>query len=482
MVDETGALVPDARIHVRASYSTSGGPWTPDDRWIESTQQAVTLTALRGNVHAVQSPFSSMNMAADWMSAPTPVDLLAEHDGPVRLVLERPTWLEVRIDDPWRASGGEARCGVHLVPLAEGEELDPLDPRWKAGGKRWSAGDTISFLQLDQGRYGVVVRAYGTRVVGTAVVQVEPGRNTTRIRVEPPRPSNSVQVLALDSQGRRLTEARVTIEQEVGGRWIRTRSQDSILSAEGVHWVPLETLDPNATRLRALVIQQGVGMVTAEGALDQRLFTVEFPSAGRAELRLNGWTESNLRDRERISLRLEESHDGSVLPFNQTREVGAGRRAFVNEESVVVVEGLMAGTWYVEVEVDTATGPMPIYQRLHALAPGADATIEIDYPDAAVVEVVATEELAGRNFLVLPVLVLPVLEVPPERVPQPSRGMRTPRDTPKLHSIGADGTCDLGELLTDRYRIYPVAADGVVEKDAWFEFAVHLGENEVRWQ
>lgn len=477
VVDETGALVPDARIHVRASYSTSGGSWTPDDRWVESTQQAVTLTALRGNVHAVRSPFSSMNMAADWMSAPTPVDLLAERDGPVRLVLERPTWLEVRVDDPWRASGGESRCGIHLVPLAEGEELDPLDPRWKAGGQRWSGGDTISFLQLDPGRYGIVVRAYGTRVVGTAVVEVEPGRNTTRIRVEPPRPSNSVQVLVLDSQGRRLTESRVTIEQEVGGRWIRTRAQDSILSAEGVHWVPLENLDPNATRLRALVVQQGLGMVAAEGSLDQRQFTVEFPSAGRAELRLDGWAESNLRGRERITLRLEESHDGGVLPFNQTREVGAGRRAFVNDEGVVVIEGLMAGTWYVEVGADTASGPVSFYQRLHTIDPGSDVDIEVDYPNAAVVEVIATEALAGQNFIVMQ-----AREVPPDRMPQFRHRSSTSAGTPKLHSIGADGTCELGELMTDRYRIYPVGANGVVEKEAWIEFAVHIGENEVTWQ
>lgn len=479
VVDEKGRVPESALIHIRRRSGTSAFRWTPDSPVLTTTEQVVTIRALVGQQRRVESLPPRVNLVADLMSPPTPVDMLAQDGETLRLVVGVRTWLEIDLDDPWRSSGGVGRRGIYVVPLADGQELDLDANRFRAGGDDWIVGRAVVAHDLEPGRHAVVLRVDHDRAVLVRQLDVVAGPNRIAIDVPAPDPDRHAIVTALDSRGRRLLDARVTLEQLVDDSWLPAAEGLSTLSSEGLHWVRVGAIDPRATRLRALVIDADRGMASAEGGLDQRLFQVDFLAPGSLTLQLDGYGESNLAGRESIRMLLVRGSNGTAGSYAQMREVGRGRRAFVSPEGQVRFDGLAAGTWRLVAVFETASaGTMVALEETLEIEPGATPTVTMDFPMAVPVVLDGGERRAGARFLFV------------------DAAHETPRDDTTVirhPSIGNNrratvlvldvrGRCDLGELPEGRYRVCPLAADGRVLVDDLFEIDVAAGTETIAWE
>jgi hypothetical protein len=417
-------------VLVRQGSGTWGGI---DVRWqrVQSSlmlgSEPVTLQFAAGGFRDVYEPVGEYTSEVITIDPRDP----ALSVGPVRVVLRRRVWLDVRLEDPWSAGGGSGERWLVAKKLADDEVFDatayaavlaaarPLhrvEYSYAIGSVRelepairfvLRANRTPRFVfdDLARGRYVVgVCDSSATLLTWSEVALEQPG---TVVTLRPPQPDSTGRlVLRLANAHRDRLQAwpRFVVDARVDGQWQAVES-DVLTSPSGEHWIGLAAVPPEASELRVGAIHETLGLAYEVIAPDVRELELVFPRSSTLELALVDLHPSVLATNVRAELEFDGPHlDGAVWPERHSAHLvldGEHLRPGFGPDLASTVGGLAPGVWRVSVSYVVGLRTIEFDAGEVVLEPGETTIRVVTVPKIVDVEVETAVGYAGQPLALL---------------------------------------------------------------------------------
>jgi hypothetical protein len=355
----------------------------------------------------------------------------AHSAGPVRVVLRRRVWLDVRLEDPWSAGGGSGERWLVAKKLADDEVFDaaayaavlaaarPLHRReysttWGAVRElepviglvhRAYGSPRFVFDDLARGRYVVgVCDSSATLLAWSEVALEQPGTVVTLRPTQPDSTGRLVVKLANAHRDRLGARPRFVVDAMVDGRW-QAVENDVLTSPTGEHWIGLAAVPPGASELRVGAIHETLGLAYEVIAPDVRELELVFPRSSTLELALEGLHPSVLATNIRAELEFQGPHlEGAGPKDRHSAHLvldGEHLRNGFGPDLTSTVGGLSPGVWRVSVSYVAGLRTIEFDAGEVLLEPGETTLRVVTVPKIVDVEVETAVGYAGQPLALM---------------------------------------------------------------------------------
>jgi len=438
LVSESGALASEGVVGVTRGDREQFFAWSADE---PELRISAGLVGLRGYAGVRQSGFGRQGVDSDAASEEVSLDVVANGEAPVRLVLTPRSGIRGLVIDEFGGQGG--RSVVRLLPIPAGSELDE---RALASSARqsWQLGNRFEFLDLSPGTYAVGLSNWEEALLTYAITTVSEGVTEVDLIVPEPDPESHLVVRAFGPGGTPLEdlEFRWMHRQDGGSRSGSIRGRRA---PDGAYWL-LPKAEffgewPSGTSFRLTIEHAQLGARELELEEGQREVTVTFEEPVSLVVVVGGYLGSGYESRVEVSLARKE--EGG--PPQGLRGRGSfGGREGLSPEGVVRYDNLAPGTW--EVGLNIRSGDhrsSPVHSR-EVRALSGEVRVEISLPELYELTVLAPELPVGTRVALMQ-----------DRDPEHGGGFPASSDA----RLEDDQRASFDGLVAGRYRLWANGAE-----------------------